>query len=285
MIARDNTVTVAADDSDAYRWDWSATTHEPAGTGLTARELVTDLVTACDPLVVLPGKGLQGWEKSVEVYNGDGNVSARVYWGGSRTDVHVASTSEAAHVVRPRVASMYGAKTARVDTRVDTRRSFSELVDIARDTAGPRTKLTFMASEVGGESTGRTLYVGSPTSDVRVRIYEKHLESPGSYDDEVNRVEVQFRPPSRGKLEVSERLPGETFCATKLTRRLAIALGQDVYKPVSVQKPKQVPDLERTLEAMGKQYGPAVDRFLSVSGGDVDAVLRRLRVLGFPDED
>lgn len=278
------TVHLSPESGDAYRWDWSSTTHDPTGTGLTGRELVTDLVAACDPLLVLPGKGLQGWEHGVEVYNHEGDISARVYWGGSRSDVHVVSSSEAAHLIRPRVASMYGAKTARVDTRVDTRRTFAELVEIARETAGPRTKLTFMASEVGGESTGRTLYVGSPTSDVRVRIYEKHLESPGSYDEPINRVEVQFRPPSRGKQEVSERLPGETFCATKLTRRLAIALDQEVYKPVSVQKPNKVPDLERTLEAMGKQYGRAVDRFLDLSGGDIDTVLRRLRVRGFADE-
>lgn len=280
-----SSVVTSDEKRDAYRWDWSATTHDPTGTGLTGRELVTDLVTACDPLLVVPGKGLQGWAKGVEVFGHDGNVSARVYWGGERQDVHVVASSEVAHEIRPRVASMYGAKTARVDTRVDTLRSYSELVEIARKAAGPRTKLTFMASEVGGESTGRTLYVGSPTSDVRVRIYEKHLESPGSYDEPVNRVEVQFRPPSRGKQEVSERLPGETFCATKLTRRLADALGADVYKPVSVQKPKAVPDLELTLEHMGKQYGPAVDRFLNLSGGDVDAVLRRLRVLGFDDEE
>lgn len=277
-------VDTTTDKRDAYRWDWSATTHDPVGSGLTGRELVTDLVSVCDPLAVVPSKGLQGWEKGVEVYGQDGNVSARVYWGGSRADVHVVSSSEAAHMIRPRVAGMYGAKTARVDTRVDTLRSYSELVQIARDTAGPRTKLTFMASEVGGESTGRTLYVGSPTSDVRVRIYEKHLESPGSYDEPVNRVEVQFRPPSRGKQEVSERLPGETFCASKLTRRLADALGADVYMPVSVQKPKPVPDLERTLEHMGRQYGRAANEYMELSGGDLDTLLRRLRLLGFDEE-
>lgn len=279
MAARVESVSDSAPPhADSYGWDWTATTHDAVGSGETVGAIVDTMLTVMHPAVVLPGKGLQGWSSSWQAFDDDGHRLGHVYYGGDRTDVHVVATSDAADLVRPRVAGLFAAKTSRVDTRVDTDLHFSLLCDLARDVAGPRTKVTYMESHVGGESTGRTLYVGSPTSDCRVRIYEKWLESPGQYEDGTNRVEVQLRPPSRGKQLVSEWLPGETFCATKLTRRLADALGGSVYKPGSLQKSKGIPDLEKSLEAMGNQYGSAVGRWMEVSGGDVSTVLQRLRV-------
>ena len=139
--------------------------------------------------------------------------------------------------------------------------------------AGPKTRLTYMESSQGGESTGRTLYVGSPSSAVRVRVYEKWLESPGQYVEGTNRVEVQVRPPSRAKERVTGWTPAETFCASKLTRRLAVELRSDVAHPGTLQKHRGTPDLEETMKAMGDQYGKAVERWLVASGGNVDRVL------------
>jgi hypothetical protein len=136
-----------------------------------------------------------------------------------------------------------------------------------------KARVTYMESRQAGESTGRTVYLGSPSSAVRVRVYEKWLESPGQYVEGTNRVEVQLRPPSRAKERVSSWTPAETFCASQLTRRLADQLGSEVARPGTLQKSRGTPDLEQTLEAMGSQYGKAVDRWLSVSGGDVDRVL------------
>lgn len=262
----------------SYGWDWTATTHADTSAPDTTGPVVRTLLSVMDPAVVLPGKGLQGWRNSLVGYDDEGHKIGAVYYGGDRDDVHVIGTGDAANIVRPRVAGLYEARTSRVDTRVDTLATFEELRATALDVAGPRTKVTYMESSIGGESAGRTLYVGAPSSDVRVRIYEKWLESPGEYEDGTNRVEVQLRPPSRGKGLVSEWAPGETFCATKLTRRLASALSEQVYKPGTLQKKRPTPDLERSLQAMGEQYGKAVERWLKVSGGDVTTVLDRLGV-------
>lgn len=277
MTARASTVTdVPPLAGDSYGWDWTATTHDAEAQGLGTSQVAHTLLRVMDPTHVLPGKGLQGWRRSAVAYDADGYKLGAVYWGGDRGDVHVVATSDAADLVRPRVAGLYEAKTARVDTRVDTKVTFNDLVALARDVAGPRTKVTYMESHVGDESTGRTLYVGAPTSNVRVRIYEKWLESPNQYEEGTNRVEVQLRPPSRGKQLVSEWLPGETFCASKLTRRLAEELGENIYKPGTLQKRKGTPDLEQSLRAMGEQYGGVVDRFLSRTGGDVNTVVAYL---------
>lgn len=251
-----------------YGWDWSATTHE-AYDGV-----VDDLLLALGAEHVTFGKGLQGWSQSVQAFDAGGYRTGAVYFGGGRDDVHVLSTSSQAHDARARVARLAGALTARVDTRVDTDAlTFGELRRVCEEVAGPRTNVTYYESKKGGKSTGRTLMIGAPTSAVRVRVYEKWLESPGQYAEGVNRVEVQLRPPSRAKAKVSGWTPEETFCASKLTRRLASELGGVLAAPGSLQKSKGTPDLERALRAMADQYGPSVRRWLSLSGGDLGKVL------------
>jgi hypothetical protein len=256
---------------DGYGWDWTATTHEGAA------GVVDDLLTALGAEIATAGKGLQGWSQSVNAFDAGGYKTGAVYFGGGRDDVHVVSTSHQAHDARAAVVGIGRARTARVDTRVDTLVPFDQLRALLVGCAGPQTKVTYMESMVGGESAGRTLYVGSPSSSVRVRLYEKWLESPGLYVEGTNRVEVQLRPPSRAKAMVSSWGPAETFCASKLTRRIAVALGGNVARPGSLQKSKGTPDLERTLEAMGEQYGNAFGKWMSLSGGDLGRVLEYLQ--------
>lgn len=252
-----------------YGWDWSSTTHEGR------QGVVDDLLSALGARVALPGKGLQGWSSSVKGYDAEGYLLASVYFGGGREDVHVVSTSGAADAARRAVLGSEGsgARTARVDTRVDTLVPFADLRGVCESVAGHKARLTYMESHQGGESMGRTLYVGAPSSSVRVRVYEKWLEAPGEYLEGTNRVEVQLRPPSRAKEMVSGWAPAETFCASQLTRRLASELGTEVAHPGTLEKARATPDLEQTLASMGEQYGPSVERWLAVSGGDVDTVL------------
>lgn len=254
--------------SSAYGWDWSSTTHD-------GRDLiVNDLVDALGGAVVLPAKGLQGWSQSVKAFDRDGYALGSVYFGGGREDVHVVSTSAAADAGRRAVLDLDSdARTARVDTRVDTLVPFEDLRVVCEIAAGKKARVDYWLSRQGGESRGRTIYVGAPTSMVRVRVYEKWLESPGQYVEGTNRVEVQLRPPSRAKGAVSGWSAAETFCASQLTRRLASELGTEIARPGSLQKSRGTPDLEETMRSMGEQYGPAFERWLSVSGGDVGTVL------------
>lgn len=262
--------------SEGYGWDWTATTHDARGSASTVAGIVTGLVAALAGTVAVPGKGLQGWQESVRVFDAEGYQLGQVYWGGPRTDVHVVSTSSAAHASRERVAGCFGAKTSRVDTRVDTLVPYERLQALLTAAAGHKATLRRIESQKAGQSTGRTLYVGAPTSQVQVRLYEKWLESPGQYAEGTNRVEVQLRPPSRAKAAVSTWSPAETFCASELSRRVARLLGQDVAHPATLQKSRGTPDLERTLDAMSRQYGPGVDRWLRATGGDVGTVLEYL---------
>lgn len=234
---------------------------------------MNDLVAASGGVYALPGKGLLGWSHSVQTFDADGYKVAQVYFGESRDDVHVLTSSTSAASVRPLVTNLHAARTARVDTRVDTLTPYEDLEAMLRSAAGQKATLRRIWSEKAGESTGRTLYVGSVKSAVQVRLYEKHLESPGQYVEGTNRVEVQLRPPSRAKSDVSTWSPSETFCASQLTRRVAGLLGTDVAHPATLQKDRGTPDLERTLAAMHAQYGPAVKTWLRLTGGEVGTVL------------
>jgi hypothetical protein len=222
--------------------------------------------------VVTRGKGLQGWSQSAIAHDPGGYKVGAVYFGGGREDVHLVATSHQADDARRAVAHIGSPRTARVDTRVDTLLPFEVLRTACEAAAGAKARVTYLESRQAGESLGRTVYVGAPTSAVRVRLYEKWLESPGLYAVGTNRVEVQLRPPTRAKAAVSSWTPAETFCASQLTRRLAVELGEEVAHPGSLQAGRGTPDLQRTIEAMGEQYGKAVRQWLQVSGGDVGAV-------------
>lgn len=257
-----------------YGWDWSATTHNGTGDRM---ELVKELTKSLGGALVLPTrKGLQGWKKSVDSFDCDGYRLGRVYFGGEREDVHVVATSDAADLVREDVTT--GAcKTSRVDTRVDTLASFEDLERVLQAAAESYGSLiTRVESERRGESLGRTVYLGSPSSAIRVRLYEKHLESPGEYAEGTNRVEVQLRPPSKVKGRVSSWSRAETFCASRVTRDLAQRLGAELAPAASLHVKRGTPDLERSLAAMGDQYGNAARKWLAISGGDVGTILDRL---------
>lgn len=260
-----------ADQDAFYGWDWSQTTHP------LDERIVNQIIRSMNGAVVMPGKGMQGWPMSLTSYDAEGFKIGTVYFGGGREDVHVQTTSAIADTVRPLVDQLPDARTARVDTRVDTFLSYDKLAGIleaASMTYG--SLIRDWHSSRRGVSEGRSRYLGSPRSRIVVRLYEKWLESPGMYPQGLNRVEVQLRPGSVEKGTVSGWDRGQTFCASRVTRDLAQRLGAEYAPKASVQTSRGTPDLERTMAAMGTQYGNAFGRFMELSGGDLDRVVAYL---------
>lgn len=275
-MALEHTVPAEPDNTrhDAfYGWDWTQTTH--LGDDLTVKRLLR----ALDGAAVLPASGMLGWPLALSSYDAEGFKLGTVYFGGGREDVHLLSSSSVADSIRPVTTELDDAKTSRVDTRVDTLVPFdrlAKLLRVASETYHVGLEFHQSFDRMTGENAGRTWYLGSPRSRIRIRIYEKWLESPGMYEDGTNRVEVMLRPDSRHKAAVSGWDRGQTFCASKTARDLAERLEADYAPKVTVQTSRGTPDLERSLKAMGTQYGNVVDRWLQVSGGDLDTVVQRL---------
>ena len=72
---------------------------------------------------------------------------------------------------------------------------------------------------------GRTFYLGSATSTVRLRVYEKDKErvvrgkiSPDDCDNDLVRVEFVFRPQSRSKEAFAALTPSEMLCSSVWVR-------------------------------------------------------------------
>jgi len=257
-----------------YGWDWSATTHDALGSDTFVSRILWDMVEALQPAYVLPGKGTQGWSESTDCFDDRGDRVGRIYHGG-RTDVHVLATSAAADETRERVAGLHNGRSARVDTRVDTLMEYEQIADVMMDAAASYGSKVVRMESVDPrtrESLGRTLYLGAPSSAVRVRLYEKHLESPGQYEPGTNRVEVQLRPPSKMKADVSAWSREQTFCASRVTTDLAGLLGAEVAEAGSLHIARATPDLEKSLEFMGHQYGPAARRWAEHQGGDLTRI-------------
>lgn len=271
---------------DVYGWDWSQTTHDAKGSGQSVAEVFSGVLERLGgETYVFGGPGLQGWEESAAAYDAEGYLLGRVYHGG-RTDVHVKATSAVADAVRSLV-TVDRCKTARVDTRVDSLAPFDELADIlerAGEIYGSQIVEISGRAGVKGDrhDTGRTVMLGAPSSALRIRLYEKWLESPGQYVEGTNRVEVQLRPPSRVKERVSSWSRAETFCASKVAREVAERLGTDLAPAASLHVSRGTPDLDRSMAAMGRQYGRAFGRYLA-TGGDLSMVLGYLDGAGSLD--
>lgn len=252
---------------DVYGWDWTNTTHDGRHTS------TRDLLAALEPALVLPGKGRQGWSTSAVAFDRDGYKVGTVFYGADRDDVHVEATSDAAESTRAAVVGLHRARTSRVDTRVDTLAAWEDLESICLDAASSYGSQVTTMETLNGPRAGRTIYLGAPSSAIRVRIYEKWKESPGQYVDGTNRVEVQLRPPSKAKEKVSGWSRAQTFCASRVTTSLAEALGQDVSAAGTLHVKRPTPTLEQSLQAMSDQYGSTVARWLEHSGGDLSTVL------------
>lgn len=264
-----NTGATFSPPNPGLRWDYSATTHPGDRGTATNRALYHALGAVHDER----GKGLQGWSESQVCYDARGDKLGTIYYGG-REDLHCVVSGSVSDSVREAVCALRGASTSRVDTRLDTMTAYEDVAGLLQSTADTYgTKVITMQSSVRGKNLGRTMYLGAASSRIRVRLYEKWLESPGEYPTGLNRVEVQLRPDSKHKLKVSSWSRSQTFGASKTTRDLAALLGVHVTDSDSMRTSNKVPDLDRSMAAMGSQYSKTVHRYMERTGGDVNRLL------------
>jgi len=108
---------------------------------------------------------------------------------------------------------------------------------------------------------GRTLYLGAPSSAVRVRIYEKgpqlglHLTDPAMAH--WVRVEVVVRPKDDARYQAATVSPTGLWGFSRWTRiLLAELMGVGVPRVTMVQH--KVPDCDAAVSFMAKQYGSQI---------------------------
>jgi hypothetical protein len=126
---------------------------------------------------------------------------------------------------------------------------------------------------------GRTLYVGSRKSAVFMRIYErgKKLLGEGQQaDPNYVRVEIEIKPSSKAKRLLGFVEPDAFWGAAAWTKALYVLMGSDELERIKVGTVWSKPDMERTIQALARQYGAALMRLREQAGSaeEVFAVIQ-----------
>lgn len=238
---------------DAY----SATTTEAKAT-----ELV-DLLRSCaaGPVTLVAGKGFHSFGERLSCKDESGAEYGSVSWGGrqgSRCMIEIKGEQTPAAVVALR--ERYYHRVTRADSCADFDGpgTFDRLL-------GPclaiKSKHRLKGAKFGDwedfPEDGRTLYLGAPSSAVRLRLYEKgkqpeyrHLSRP-----EWVRMEIQARPAKEAKAAFNRLSAYDVWGASTWSRELAAELLQAHIDPHPAGTVYKHTQRESALRWACKQYG------------------------------
>lgn len=217
------------------------------------------------------GRGFNGYTHQKAVLRA-GETLARVLYGGSNGPPHIVASGAATDDVVPVIRAAWPQHEV---TRMDTAQDFSEpggydlLAGFMEGlSASSRLTLTKLESVRAGVRS-RTLYLGAPSSRVRVRLYEKgRFEQQQGHEADPHwfRLESQIRPTGKDARQHAARIDAtEAWGMARWTRELAsTAMGLDV-EPITMQARRE-PDFMRALRNLARQYGATLDRALEIEG-------------------
>lgn len=243
------------------RFDWYEATFDTVDDDRVAPSLAVALGGS-----LARSKGRNGYGTGWQITDGLGGTLATVYGHSARLgEVHVSTSSDACDLVVPSLRTMYPAhRVSRCDSSVDWKADFDELDEAVVDFALDRGLSHRIVRDSDG---GATRYVGSPRSEVMVRLYKKteqlraaHPESNQQVPDGIVRLELQARPGKRAvKERVSEMDAEAVWGLSAWSADLgARTIGIDAERvPTHFRRPSE---WSRLLHFLGAQYGPAVER-------------------------
>lgn len=260
--------------AEQSKWDWYQSTvavEDPGSSGL-----VNCLLRAWEFSDFVPAKNLNGYHYGGQIVRGE-RVLCHLCWGG-QPGVNVKTTSDESHVLAKALAD-FGIE--HLPTRVDSCLDWEEdglfdslaasLIEFAQIGKG-------LAINQQGDWTrgiGRTLYLGSPSSPVRLVLYEKGYEQGGDAPLNWVRLEARVRPKKEHRVEVSSWSPEHAFAAGWIAAACK-HIGLDDLEKRAVGTIWKRTDDEKTRWAMLRQYGSALRKWLAECGGDREEFGRRL---------
>jgi len=116
---------------------------------------------------------------------------------------------------------------------------------------------------------GRTLYLGSKSSPVRMRLYEKGLQPEYQHLNRPNwaRIEVQVRPAKEAKTAFSDLSAMDVWGASRWTRDIAGRVLEQHVDPHPAGSTYRLTAQETALRWMCKQYGAHLASLAQDLGG------------------
>lgn len=232
-----------------------------------------------------PGRGLNGYHRSMAVAR-DGETLARVLFGGPNGWPNVIASGAATDDVEPALRSAWDRREV---TRMDSAQDFDQeggydrlralMVDLHERSRIAKYEIESVKAGV----RSRTIYLGSPSSRVRVRLYEKGCFEQQMGNAEASagwvRLEAQIRPTGQdARQRAAELTAAEAWGFSKWTLELGqLAMGLDV-EPVTMQL-RRDPDYARAMRALERQYSATLREAVRHEGS-WEAVGRLLGVTG-----
>lgn len=248
------------------RFDWYELTADGLDDGRVAPALALALGGH-----ITQGKGRNGYAVC-EVVERDDKVLALVYGHSARAgEVHITTTGESCDDVVPVLRRLYPThRVSRADASVDFSMDFEQLD--ARAVAFARSR-SLTHSIIQNSEGGATRYLGSTSSETRVRVYKKseqlralHPEAASTVPDGIVRCELVVRPGKRDVKElVSTMEPDDLWGMGRWTQMFAVEmLGIEATRvPTHFRRPS---DWSRALYFLGKQYRPMIERRVEAVG-------------------
>lgn len=210
---------------------------------------------------VQEGRGFHTFGHRVAFKDVTGVEVGSVQWGGRQGDLNMIEVKgECTPEAAKRLRSAFYHRVTRVDACADfdAPGAFERLLGPCQEVKqAHRLKGAKFGDWDDFPEEGRTLMLGAPTSTARVRLYEKgkqpeyrHLQR-----NDWARIEVQVRPVKEAKASFAELSPADVWGATKWTRELAGKVLQEHVDPHPAGTVYRMPERDRALAWMCKQYG------------------------------
>lgn len=243
-------------------WDWYQASVWHGGHEAVLHHLRQGL----DLAEVVPAKAMHGYHCGAQVVRGDA-VLARVWWGGN-PGVHVQATgARAGEVVTVLRERWPDHSVTRADVCMDWRQVglFDEL---AGGLLAYAKRAGIAINQQGDWARGqaRTLYLGAPSSAVRLVLYEKGYEVGAGAPLDWVRLEVRVRPGRHARERVARWRPADAWGSCRWLCEALEGLGWSALARHSVGTVWRPADVARARFALVRQYGAILDSWIEEAG-------------------
>jgi len=245
------------------RFDWYSATIE------ASQNRVIEAVFASLPPEIAAGADLAderaryGYRKALRVNGLDGNLV--VMWSDDET--HVQASGLVADTVAWTIRDCWPVhRVSRADVCDDFRGGRGVFLRLRKTCLRIARERGVKTSEIRSPTIsddGRTLYLGSPSSAVRARLYEKGLHPDASehgIPEDVVRLEFQVRPNSRDKISAALQPPNSLAAYSAWSAHLAETMAMQPGERWRASWTR--PDRDRMARNMVRQYGRLIAQML-----------------------
>ena len=217
------------------------------------------------------GRGSNSYERKADFKRGDRTICT-VQWGGVNPDPNITATGSDSAFIRGLITAKFPeGRISRVDSAFDSMSGTAEFQRVCAWAEERAEQAGVNCTWIKNSDTtkGDTLYIGSKTSRIQIRIYEKGKQI-GYKPEEWWRAEDQLRPDTKGKSAAYKYSSGMVWGASRITRDLWAFLGGENLASIDFrgEEVKQK-DLEDRLAHLVKQYGNLLRDAVESTGSGV----------------